>query len=411
MAARAGGLARAAVLAMRVGLDLRWLQRAYLNSPEGALGGMGMVSENLWRGLARVADGCTLVALIDQGLVPETVVRLIHAAPRHEVARVGWRGLCTRLDKRWKYLTAVAYAETLAGLRLPPLDVLHLLDHMPPPRGLAAASIVTLHEFFEKVREGWPIYRALCARMGHADRVVAVSHAVGEDYRRRFAARPEAVEVVHNGIDLGVFKPASDDAGAVRARHAIPGPYILHAGVMTLRKNPAGVLRALAALRAEGRDPPFFVSVGAYHAGPGQEARLRALAAEASVADRLIVLARGVPGAEMAALYRASLGLVFPSLHEGFGLPAVEALACGVPCVVADTGGLPEVTGPLGILCDPRDPSSIARGIARLMDDAAHRTRVAMEGPRRAQSFSFEAMARGYLTVYERAVAARRAAR
>ena len=394
---------------MRIGLDLRWLQRAYLNSPEGALGGAGMVSENLWRGLARVADGCTLIALVDRGTVPEAVERLVRAAPRHEMARVGWRGLCPRLDRRWKYLTTIAYAETVAGLRLPPIDVLHLLDHMPPPRGLAAASVVTLHEFYEKVREGWPVYRALCARMGRADRVVAVSHAVGEDYRRRFAARPDSVEVVHNGIDVDVFKPGG--TGDVRARHGIPGPYILHAGVMTPRKNPAGLVRALAAIRAEGRDPPFFVSVGAYHAGPGQEARLRALAAEAGVADRLVVLSRGVPGAEMAALYRASLGLVFPSLHEGFGLPAVEALACGTPCVVADTGGLPEVVGPLGILCDPRDPASIARGIVRLMDDPAHRARVAAEGPRRALSFSLEAMARGYLSVYARAVAARGAAR
>ncbi len=89
----------------------------------------------------------------------------------------------------------------------------------------------------------------------------------------------------------------------------------------------------------------------------------------------------------------------------------MEALACGTPCVVADTGGLPEVAGPLGILCDPREPASIARGIVRLMDDPAHRARVAAEGPRHAQAFSLEAMARGYLGVYARAVAARRASR
>jgi D-inositol-3-phosphate glycosyltransferase len=334
---------------------------------------------------------------------------LIAAAPRHEWARIGWRGRCPALDRRWKYLTLVAYAETTIGVRVPPLDVLHLLDHMPPPRGLDAASVVTLHEFYDKVREGWPVYRALCARMDRADRIVAVSRAVGEDYRHRVARRADAVDVVPNGIDLDVFKPAAGDGAAVRARHGIPGPYVMHAGVMTERKNPVGLIRALANLRDRGRVPPFFVSVGAYHAGPGRETRLRALAAEAGVADRLIVLARGVSGLEMAALYGASLGLVFPSLHEGFGLPAVEALACGTPCVVADTGGLPEVTGRLGILCDPRDPVSIARGIERLMDDTAHRAHIAAEGPRHAQAFSLDAMARGYLEVYRRAARDREA--
>lgn len=392
---------------MRIGLDLRWLQRAYRNSPEGALGGVGMVCESLWRGLARVADEAVLIALVDHGPLPRPVEELVRAAPRHEIAAVGWRGLCPPLDRRWKYLTLVQFAETELGMRLPPLDVLHLLDHAPPPRGLLCPSVVTLHEFFDKVRQGWPIYRALCARMARADRVVAVSDAVGEDYRVHYAPRPDAVDVVRNGIDLDIFKPFDGDREAARTRHAIKGPYVMHVGVLTERKNPVGLVRALAAMRAQGREPPYLVSIGAYHAVPGRIERLRALASEAGVSDRLVVLARGVSSAELATLYRASLGLVFPSLHEGFGLPAIESLACGTPCVVSNTGGLVEVTGPLGIACDPTEPLSIAAGIARLLDDGAHRRRVAAEGPVWAQGFSREAMARGYLEVYRRAISER----
>ena len=86
---------------------------------------------------------------------------------------------------------------------------------------------------------------------------------------------------------------------------------------------------------------------------------------------------------------------------SGFGLPAAEALACGVPVLVSRVGGLPEVAGDLGIYVDPKNPESIAEGIERMLTDEAHRRRVAEEGPRRAAAFSYQAMARGYVAVYE----------
>lgn len=389
--------------AMRVGIDLRWLQRAYHNSPEGALGGMGMVVENLWRGLAEVAPrDVTPVGLLDHGPVPAPLAGLLAATPRAESHKIGLLGLCPPLDRRRKYANLVNLIEaewvlrpTLRGLRL---DALHMIDqHAPPPRRVGYPTIVTLHAFFADSRPGWLVHRALLDRITDATCVVAVSDAVAADYASHHNRTSAMVRMVHNGIDLAIFRPAPDADAAVRKD--LPDGYLLHVGVLSAHKNPHGILAALARLRRE-RPIPALVSVGPYQATPGVRERLLALAEETGVADKLIVLDRGVSPRDMAALYRGSRGLVFPSLTEGFGLPVIESLACGTPCVVARTGGLIEVAGALGLFVDGTDPLSIAAGIVQLLDDEAHCKLVRSEGPEWAKRFSYQEMARRYLSIY-----------
>jgi glycosyltransferase involved in cell wall biosynthesis len=384
---------------MRIGIDLRWLQRAYLNSPEGALGGVGAVIENLWRGLCEVAPEATLVGLVNQGTVPAGLSTHIGKSPRAELHAIGLHGLFPPLDRRWKYANVAYLLEAECGLGLAlrglRLDVLHMGDHTAPPRGIGCPTVVTLHEFFASARAGWPVHRMLVDGIRRTDRVVAVSEAIGKDYAALHDPSSDRVRVVHNGIDLAVFRPGKDED----ARFGLPDDYLLHAGVLTPRKNPHGIIAALTRLR-KAREIPALVSVGAYQAIPGMRERLMELAAEAGVADKLFVLDRGVSARDMAALYRGARGLVFPSLKEGFGLPAIESLACGTPCVVARIGGLVEVAGALGLFVDPVDPGSIADGIARLLDDDAHRARVRIEGPEWAKRFSLQQMARRYLTIY-----------
>lgn len=388
---------------MRVGIDLRWLQRAYHNSPEGALGGMGMVIENLWRGLAEVAPpDVTPVGLLDHGPVPPPLAALLAATPRAETHGIGLLGLCPALDRRRKYANLINLIEAewvlRPALRRLRLDVLHMIDqHAPPPRRAGCPTIATLHAFFGDSRPGWPVHRALLDRIADASCVVAVSDAVAADYARHHNRKDTMVRTAHNGIDLAIFRPTPDTDAAVR--EGLPDGYLLHVGVLSAHKNPHGILAALARLRRE-RPIPAFVSVGPYQATPGVRARLLTLAEEAGVADKLIVLDRGVSPRGMAALYRGARGLVFPSLTEGFGLPVIESLACGTACVVAQTGGLIEVAGQLGLFVDGTDPASIASGIARLLDDETHRQRVCTEGPEWAKRFSYQEMARRYLAIY-----------
>lgn len=390
---------------LRLGLDLRWLQRAWLKAPSGALGGMGIFAQNLVRGLAETEAPPRLVALVDHGPVPAPLTDLVGALPGSEIRAWGLSGLWPRMDRRRKFAHLLHLIETESGLgmnrALRGVEVLHMLDHTPPPRAAHCPTVVTLHEFYDWVRQGWPVYRALCRRMTRADEVVGVSAVVAEDFAAHHAPGRAKVSAVHNGIDLSRFEARAGEADAARlADLRLPARYLIHAGVMTHRKNPEGIFGAMGRLRAEGLDPPPLVSAGAYGAVPGALGAIRAIAAENGVADRLIVLEKGASPDQMASLYRCAVGLVFPSHTEGFGLPAVEALACGTPCVVSNRSALPEVTGTLGILVDPADPADIACGIRRLIEDDGHRARVAAEGPVWAQRFSCRAMAEGYLAVY-----------
>lgn len=384
---------------MRIGIDLRWLQRAYLNSPEGALGGMGAVIENLWRGLRGVAPDATLVGLLNKGPVPAPLSALAGTGSRSELHAIGLHGLFPPLDRRWRYADVAHFIEAECGLGLAlrrlRLDVLHMADHMPPPRGVGCPTVATLHEMFVYARDGWLVHRMLHDRIGRADCIVSVSNAIGKDYAANHNPRGAKVRVVQNGIDLSIFRPDGDGAESF----GLPSSYLLHGGLLTPRKNPHGIFAALGLLRKK-REIPTFVSVGPYQVIPGMREHLMLLARDAGIADKFIPLDRGVSARGMASLYRGARGLIFPSLKEGFGLPAIESLACGTPCVVAQVGGLIEVAGDLGLFVDPTDPASIADGIARLLDDETHRQRVRIEGPEWAKRFSYQEMARGYLAIY-----------
>jgi glycosyltransferase involved in cell wall biosynthesis len=162
----------------------------------------------------------------------------------------------------------------------------------------------------------------------------------------------------------------------------------------------------MARVIARTKKDAYLVSVGPYTLAPGREHAMVRLARDVGIGGRFVILADGAGPRDMPALYRGSIGLVFPSLSEGFGLPAIECLASGVPCVVSEVSALPEVVGELGILVDPRNPDDIARGMLRLIEDESHRAMVRVEGPEWAKRFSYKAMSQGYLRVYRELVGA-----
>ena len=143
---------------MRIGIDLRWLQRAYLNSPEGAVGGVAAVIENLWHGLSEIAPDTALVGLANKGPVPAALATLVKKTPHAELHSFGLHGLFPPLDGRWKYANVAYLLEAECGmglaLRRLRLDVLHMGDHTAPPRGIGCPTVVTLHEFFADARAG-----------------------------------------------------------------------------------------------------------------------------------------------------------------------------------------------------------------------------------------------------------------
>jgi glycosyltransferase involved in cell wall biosynthesis len=190
----------------------------------------------------------------------------------------------------------------------------------------------------------------------------------------------ERIRVVYPGVSPALV---GSDAQCPRFPSTGPllEPFFLHVGVLRRHKNPDNILAALARVTQETLTTHRLVCVGPYQVAPGlREALTATWRAAGGPEDRLIFL-EGVGDAELGALYRQSSGLVFPSLHEGFGIPIAEALAVGTPVVASCFGASREAGGDLAIYVDPGDPTAIAEGCLRMARDDTHRERIRREGP------------------------------
>jgi glycosyltransferase involved in cell wall biosynthesis len=228
-----------------------------------------------------------------------------------------------------------------------------------------------------------------------ADRILTVSESARRDLLRVFGLPPARVHVVSEGSG-SVFRPRGDEAilGDARARYGLPaeGPLLLHVGGLSPHKNLQGLVRALGLIQDRAwhlalvGDP----QADGFHSGA---ATLKEEIAAAGLEGR-VTLTGFVPDGDLALLYNASTMLVFPSLAEGFGLPALEAMACGLPVAASGRGALPEVLGDAGAFFDPQDPHAIAETVSGLLADPRARQRMREKGLARAQAFTWAAAAR-----------------
>ncbi|MCP9820985.1 glycosyltransferase family 4 protein [Synechococcus sp. Cruz-9H2] len=194
---------------------------------------------------------------------------------------------------------------------------------------------------------------------------------------------------------------------AVRERRGIPilARLILYVGGLDHHKNLPMLLRALARISVDPRTPWQLVLVGEHRSRAAQVAKrkLGQFAAELEITER-ITWTGWVPDEELAVLYRTSALLVLPSHDEGFGLPVVEAMACGLPTAVSSRGSLPEVAGDAGLSFDPEDPQDIADVVTRLLTDDDLRNELSRRGVARAGSLSWASTARRLMATLEAAV-------
>jgi glycosyltransferase involved in cell wall biosynthesis len=292
--------------------------------------------------------------------------------------------------------------------------LLHLTNHHLARYGPASGIpyIVTVHDLIRyrdwtgrgrrpplihrpNVRDG--AYVQLdAAGLRRAAALIAVSHHTRRELVEQLGVPPERVHVVHEGVDRSVYRPTS--------RRLLDRPYVLYVGSEQPRKNLATLFRAFAAVRtATGRADLALVKVGA-PGGPEApfRARMREQARAAGLGDELIVVGRvGVD--ELVAWYSGAICLALPSRHEGFGLPPLEAMACGCPAVVSAAGALPEVAGGGGIVYGHADDADALAGVLRrLLEYPDERQRVAAAGRLVAARFSWERAAAATVAVYRR---------
>jgi glycosyltransferase involved in cell wall biosynthesis len=236
-----------------------------------------------------------------------------------------------------------------------------------------------------------------------ADAIIINSESLRSEIERYLTVDTRKLKLIYEAVDHDIFRQG--DAGAARARVASYGvtkPFVLFVSSLWPYKNCHGLLRAWALARGELGDRQLAI------VGPGRDekyvARLHSLAAELGISGDVIFVG-GVSLEETVRFYQAADLFVYPSLNETFGLPILEAMACGCPVVTSDTSAMPETAGGAAVLSSPKDPASIARAIVDAVGPG--RDRLRDEGLRRASQFTWGATAASTLDVY-RDVAGRR---
>jgi glycosyltransferase involved in cell wall biosynthesis len=286
-------------------------------------------------------------------------------------------------------------------------DLLHV-PHYTLPFSAPCPTVVTIHDLVHlRFPEDRTSLHHLYARwmIGRAVRrsaaIVTVSEATRRELQERFGAAAGHAVAVPNGVDERFFEPAPrESVEALARRLELPLGYLLFVGNPMPHKNLPRLLDAYAGLRRELPAAPTLVLAGD-RGGP--RSRLRRLVRHHGLADGVRIVEH-LPGHELPALYAGARLLVMPSLWEGFGLPAAEAMACGTPVLVADRGALPEVVGDAGERFDPLSADALATALWQLLHDPARLSELARRGRERARRFRWPESARRTVEVYREAL-------
>ena len=339
------------------------------------------------RGIGTYALGL-LQGLISQGFDSNLTLLLDADFPEPSLPAGGYKLAGSRRRYHGQlsaYEEAVALGSDLQRIRP---DVYHAIDLRLAGRS-PCPWVVTLHDLIPWALGGPRMrgerFRFWLGRrlLKRADAVLAVSEATARDAARHAGVDPKRTKVVYEAADP-VFEPRSGAADRVRERRALEPGYLLFVGALDARKDPAGLLRAWAVAK-EARPQLRLVIAG----DPGSQApRSMPGATTVGPVDKL----------ELADLYSAAGCLVFPSRYEGFGLPCLEAMACGCPVAAYANSSLPEVVDGAGTLVPDGDAGALGRAAAALVADPEHARRAGLE---RAKLFTWSKAARQTIALYE----------
>ena len=292
-----------------------------------------------------------------------------------------------------------------------PLDLFHATDFVLAPSS-ARRKVVTVHDlaFLFYPDAAMPsLHRYLNVvvprSVRRADHILADSQHTARDLQARWQIADERITVVQGAVDHAHFYPRTDRARrlATRRRYGIGmGPFLFTLSTLEPRKNHVRLIRAFHQARREA-DVPQHLVIGGAKGWLYDE--IFATVQQLGLDDE-VHFAGYVDEADLPVLYSAADFFVFPSLYEGFGLPLIEALACGTPVLTADNSCLPEAAGPGAVYVDAKDVTSIAQGIVRLANDADLRKRLSRAGRAHAASFTWTRSAQQLAAAYQTVLAA-----
>jgi len=375
---------------MRIGIDY--------TSAARQSAGIGRFTRELIRA-ALALDEDNDYRLLVAGRQPVAEAHLPRASRRYRLVQtpISERNLV----RLWHRLQIPLPVEVFLGR----VDIFHSPDFVLPPVA-RAVKVLTIHDLsFLRVPEcadprlRWYLGQVVPRSVRRADFLLADSESTRRDLVELLGVPPDRVQVIYGGVDA-MFAPVEDAEALRRARekYARGRPFILAVGTLEPRKNYPTLIRAFARARQAARLPHALVIVG--RKGWVYEPIFAAVD-DLGLHDE-VIFPGFVPDEELPALYNAADVLVTPSFYEGFGLPALEAMACGTPVIVSDVSSLPEVVGEAGVRIDPRDEAGLAEAIVRVVGDSALRAGLREAGLRRAREFTWDRAARELLGVYAR---------
>ena len=354
---------------MRVAIDARKLHDF----------GIGTYTRNLLRHLARIDHD-------------NEYVLLCHQSDLGIGAQLG-QNFRTVLERSSNYSVREQFHVPWVLHRERP-DVFHAPHYVMPP-AVRCRSIVTIHDcihlMFPQYLPNRAAYLYAKASMWSAARrsqkILTVSEASKRDIIRFLNVPADKVIVVYNAIDerFGVA-PSEEVIARVRERYQLDHRFVLYVGNIKPHKNLVRLVEAFDRLRTRGFDDLTLLIIG------DEISKLPALrrAVHSHKLHKRVRFLGYLPDDTLAVLYRLAGVFVFPSLYEGFGLPPLEAMACGAPVVTSNVSSLPEVAGDAAVLVDPYDADSIADGVAKVLSDPALRDEMRAKGIARAREFSWK---------------------
>jgi glycosyltransferase involved in cell wall biosynthesis len=283
------------------------------------------------------------------------------------------------------------------------LSLLHS-QYIAPPFS-PVKDVVTIHDILFETHphlfEGAFSARSIALIRRSARRasvVLTVSEFSRQALLERYEIATERVIVTPNGVDRARFRPMDSEPAGIRERYRLDGPFVLAIGRIEPRKNLTRLIRAFSRARRK-----LSRGVQLAIAGP-EDFRSREVFREAEMHTKDSIRFLGaVPDADLPALYNLAEALAYPSLAEGFGIPVLEAMACGTPVLASPRGALVEVGGDAVLWVDPEDEEAIAAGIETILTDSVLRDRLRAAGPARAERFDWDETARLTLEAYRRA--------